>query len=243
MAPQSRPGGSVLIVDHDPSIRRLISAVLEHAGFRTVGVDDFESAEPMLKTSTFAAIVRDVNLAPAERHRSIQHLAATAPELLRRTVVTTTAASCAETSLAAGTVFAIVGKPFDIDNLIRTVSACARASRQADRRGARRAVSSRQARSESETEGAVNLDSLRRFAMTLPNLQHLLSVPVGGQPEAALRAEMRRTLGELAAALRQAARGEASTRSAAVFHAASSMAAELAAPALARPLLARGRGH
>lgn len=244
MATDARPGGSVLIIDSDAVLRRLIAAVLEHAGFSTVAVNDLESATPMLKTSTFAAIVRDLNLAPAERRRSMQQFTATEPELLRRTVVTTTAQMGAETLIAAGTVFAILGKPFDIANLVTTVRACAHGSRDADRRGVRRIASSHQSRSESETEGAAKLDSLQRFAMSAPGLQHLLSVPLGGHREAALRTAMRRTLGELAATLRHAARVEASRRRAAAFREASTEAAELAGvTAFANPVVARGRGH
>jgi DNA-binding NtrC family response regulator len=222
MAPHSGSGGSVLIIDADAGIRRLIAAVLEHAGFRTVGVKDLQSAAAMLKTSTFAAIVRDLNLAPAERRRSLQQLAATEPELLRRTVVMTTAPSRAETALAAGTVFAIVGKPFDIENLLNVVRACARGSREA----------------------SVKLESLRQFARSVPSLQQLLSNPVCSQREAALRAEMRRTLRALAATLTEAAHEEASRPRAAVFRAALAVATQLASvPAPGTTLAERGRDH
>lgn len=110
MTANSRTGGSVLVVDFDPGIRRLVAAVLEHAGFRTTGVPDLQSAAAKLKTSAYSVIVRDLNLAPGERRRSLQQLTATPPELLRRTVVLTTAPSRAETALGSGTVFAIVGR-------------------------------------------------------------------------------------------------------------------------------------
>lgn len=242
MAPDTRSGGSVLIIDSDAGIRRLIAAVLEHAGFRTAGVADVQSAAAKLKTSSFSVIVRDLNLAPAERRRSLQQLAATAPELLRRTVVTTTAPARAETALTAGTVFAIVSKPFDIDNLVTAVQECARASREADRRGETRMSSARQP--DPDAVVPLKLDSLQRFALSVPNLQHLLSDPVGGQREAVLRAEMRRTLGTLAATLSEAAHVEGSGTRAAVLRAASTVATRLAtAPARARAIAPVGRDH
>jgi DNA-binding response OmpR family regulator len=242
MASDTRSGGTVLIVDTDPGIRRLITAVLEHAGFRTVVVDDVQSAAAKLKTSTFSVIVRDLNLAPAERRRTLQQLAATAPELLRRTVVMTTAPSRAETALAAGTVFAIVSKPFDLETLLNAVRECARASREADRRAATRTASSRQ--SEGDKAASLKLDPLQRFAMSVPSLQHLLSDPVGGQREAALRAEMRRTLGTLADTLTEAAHVEGGGTRAAVLRAASTVATRLATvPAHLSAVAPYGRDH
>jgi DNA-binding NtrC family response regulator len=224
MAPDSR-GGSVLIIDPDAGIRRLIGGVLEHAGFRTVGVDDLQSAATMLQTSTFAVIVRDLNLTPAARRRSLQQLAATAPEMLRRTVVVTTAPARAETVLAAGAVFAIVGKPFDIENLVSAVRACARGS-------------------EPEIEASVKLDSLQRFVRSVPNLQRVLSVPVSCQREAVIRSEMRRTLGVLSATLLEAAQVEASGTRAAVLRAASTVASRLSTvPAPGTAIAASGRDH
>jgi DNA-binding response OmpR family regulator len=192
----------------------VIAAVLGHAGFRTVAVDDVQSAAPLLKTSTFAAIVRDVNLAPPVRRRSMQDLAATAPELLRRTVVITTAPSRAETARITDTVFAIVSKPFDIDTLVSAVRACARVPEPR--------------RSERVTDPSVRLESLQRFVKTVPSLHRLLSVPVTSDREAELRAAMRRTLGTLAAMLADATHVEASSTRAAVYRAASTVAGRLA---------------
>jgi DNA-binding response OmpR family regulator len=245
MAPQTDPRASVLIVDADAAIRRLLGAVLEHAGFRTVAADDLDDAAALLETATFAVILRDLNLAPAESGRSLQQLTATAPELLRRTIVMTTAAARAETAVRAGSVFAIVSKPFDVENLVSVVRACARSSREADRRGTWRTASSRQPGSEPEPEvPVVKLESLQRFARSVPSLERLLSVPVTCQREAALRAEMRRTLGALAATLTEAAHAEASRTRASVFRAASTMATRLATvPAPESAIAARGRDH
>ncbi len=199
----------------------------------------------MLDMSTFAVIVRDLNLSTAERRRTLQQFSTTSPELLRRTIVMTTAPARAETVVAPGTVFAIVRKPFDIDELVDAVRACARGSREADRATARPTPSPRRSReSEPQTDASVKLDSLQRFVMSVPILQHLLSVPVGGQQEAALRAEMRRTLGALATTLTEASHVEASRSRAAVFRAASMVAGRLATvPPAGTVVAASGRDH
>lgn len=228
MAPDSHHGTSVLIVDPDPGIRSMIETVLKHAGFRAVPADDLDTAAATLDLSSFAVIVCDLNLAPAARRRALQRLTATEPELLRRTIVMTTASGRATTSIRPGTVFAIVGKPFDIEHLVNTVQACARGSRDVSR-----------------PVQQPRLESLRRFVNAVPALKHVLSAPVSCQREAVLRAEMRRTLGVLSATLLEAAHGEASGTRAAVLRGASTVAARLAqAPAPASANAAgTGRDH
>lgn len=81
------------------------------------------------------------------------------------------------------------------------------------------------------SETPVSMESLLRFATSVVSLQRMLSVPATTPREAALHAEMRRTLGALSATLDEAARVEASRRRAALFRVASTVAAQLAIPA------------
>ena len=192
MAAESR-SVSVLIVDGDLAIRRMIAAILEQAGFRAYTEDDGRRE--------YAVIVRDVNLTPGKRDDALQQLAATAPEVLRRTIVLTTAPARAAKTIRG--VFAIIGKPFDLDDLVDAVTRCAGTP--------------------------LKLDAVRRFVSSAPSLQRVLSVPATCEREAILRAEMRRTIGELSATLGEAAQIEASNQRAAVFRGASIVAARLAA--------------
>lgn len=248
MTPESHPRATVLIVEADDGIRQLIGTVLEHAGFRTAAADDVDSAAPLLETSKFEVILRDLNLAPGQRRRSLQQLAATPPELLRRTVVMTTAPVPAATALRDRAVFAIVGKPFDLQSLVNAVSECARGSLEPERGGGGGTPSSRRPRrsrrNEPEGDSSIRIESLQRFVSSVRSLRHLLSVPVRSEREAALRAEMRRTLGLLSATLLDAARVESGRTRAAVFHAASTVAARLAAvPMSAGESAPAGRDH
>lgn len=63
MRADSQPGRSILIVDPDQSIRTLLETVLARAGFRTASADELDERE----ASRFAAILRDLNLAPSAR--------------------------------------------------------------------------------------------------------------------------------------------------------------------------------
>ena len=79
-----------------------------------------------------------------------------------------------------------------------------------------------------DSEPPVKMESLRRFVASVVSLQRMLSVPVTSPTEAALRAELRRTLGALSATLDEAAYVETSRGRVALFRAASIAAAKLA---------------
>lgn len=209
---------SVLIIEADDTIRRMIAVTLEHAGFRTSSVKDGETTGG----PEHAVIVRDVNLRPAGRERALEELAATPPDVLRRTIVTTTASPRAAKAIGAGRVFAVLCKPFDLEELVSVVSRCANISRPAAR-----AVRGRKG-GEPEAGPAMEMESVRQFVSNVPRLQQVLSVPVTSAAEAALHAEMRRTIGALSVTLDKAARAETSRTRVAVFRAASKVAARLA---------------
>lgn len=218
MVKQSSGTDSVLVIDGDRSHRRLIATVLEHAGFQVTAVEDTSSAAEF----QYAAIVRELSLAPAHRERALASLLSTDAEVLRRTVITTTTVTRALWTIGPNRVFAVVSKPFDIDAFVEAVGRCARESR--------------------DRVPAVNIEAVRRFVSTAPSLQRLLSAPVHSGPEAALRAEMRHTIGDLSVGLDDAARVEASPTRAAVLRAASTVAAQLAMQP-ARERLSTQRDH
>lgn len=200
---------SVLVIDGDRSHRRLISTVLEHAGFQVTAVEDASSTAEF----KYAAVVRELNLAPAHRDRALESLLSTDAEVLRRTVITTTAVTRALKLIGSNRVFAVVSKPFDIDEFVDAVARCVRDSGE---------------RVPADRQVPVNIEAVRRFVSTAPRLQRLLSAPIRSGPEAALRAEMRHTIGDLSVGLDDAARVEASPTRAAVLRAASTVAAQLA---------------
>ncbi|HYH05985.1 MAG TPA: response regulator [Thermoanaerobaculia bacterium] len=146
--------GSVLIIDADHAIGSMIASLLARAGFDTRVVRDIEAAVPLLESVRFDVIVRDLNLAPAARSQSLQQLEATAPELLRRTIIATTARNSALQSSATTTVFAILGKPFNVDELVTLVTACANNS---PNEGA-----------EPRGRGSLELETLQRFVPPRP---------------------------------------------------------------------------
>ena len=211
---------TVLIVEPDQPSGQMIQAVLRRAGFRTLLAEDAESAEAMLAQTHVDAIVRDVNLAPTERARSLQRLAATPPALLRRTVVATTDAHPLPELAGGREVFAVIRKPFDIERLVRVVADCVRAARAEKRRP------------------AADRHAVERFVACAADLRRVLAAPTPSDRELLLRSQMRRAISELSAAFSAAAEAEKGA-GAAALHVASGVAAELAARPAARPR----RGH
>ena len=185
----------VLVIDSDRAHRQLIATVLVRAGFQVNAVEDATAATDLLQQFAYCAVVRELNLAQAHRDRSMQQLLSTAPEILRRTVITTTTAARTMKMIGPDRVFAVVSKPFEIHELVNVVSRCAGESVSPD--GA-------------DGEARVKLDTVRRFVREVPTLRRLLGAPVGSVREAALRTEMRRTIGALSVVLDRAARIEAS---------------------------------
>jgi DNA-binding response OmpR family regulator len=235
------PEETVLIADGDPAVRGMIAAALQHAGFAVRVVED---AIPLLRESSYMVIVHDLDLAPPRREHSLRQLAAIPAALLLRTVVTTTAPAAAAKAIGGKKVFAVISKPFDLQELVATVTQCARRSREEDGGGKRRPRSSRTPKAaDPDADPIARLASLEHFISTVPSLQRMLSRPVTSRREAALRSEMRRSVGTLSAVLGEAAREETSHTLAAVFRAASDVAAQLAAQSMHAAHDARASRH
>ena len=81
---------------------------------------------------------------------------------------------------------------------------------------------------EKDPDSPMQLESVRRFVISVPSLREVLSIPVTSPAEAALREEMCRTIDALSITLNEAARVETSLAHVAVFRAASKVAARLA---------------
>jgi DNA-binding NtrC family response regulator len=115
----------VLVIDVDPGHRRLIAMVLERAGFKVTAVPDAATATDLLEEFAYCAVVRDLDFALARRERALEQLLSTPREILRRTVITTTAAARALNMIGPDKVFAVIGKPFQVAELVDAVHGCA----------------------------------------------------------------------------------------------------------------------
>lgn len=202
MSKISSKATSVLIVERDDRIRLLMSTVLRHADCRTRVAADTGVADDLLAIDHFDVVVRD---------RAMQTDELLAADVLRRTILTTTHSSDLDRSDA----YAVILKPFDIEEFVHVVVECAQPVRDDSR--------------------SVDMSAVDRFMRSIPDLRRTLATAAPSQRELLLRGEMRRTILALSSAFRQAGEIESNSQRAAAYGAASLLAAELAGPRRAQP--------
>ena len=133
-------GPSVLVVEDDEPLRAMMTAVLNRAGFSPECIRDGKAAMAALEQRSYEVIVLDLMMPVMDGFDVMSRLRETHPELLRRVVIATGVAESVLRRFDESTVFALLRKPFDIEELVETLWACAGQTRPARRR-ARREVS------------------------------------------------------------------------------------------------------
>jgi two-component system, NtrC family, response regulator PilR len=114
----------VLVADDEDSIRLLVTRMLDRAGFAVTEARDGQDAIELLTAHEFDAIVLDLMMPRVDGFGVVEHLIDRKPRMMEKTVVMTafprTAAKERLHHLCC-----IVSKPFEMDELIRLVRACA----------------------------------------------------------------------------------------------------------------------
>jgi DNA-binding NtrC family response regulator len=125
----------VLLLEPDAGIRELVTTVLTRAGYNVTGTSGGEEAVQERQSHRFEALIIDVSiygsvLEPGS-HRGLgflHFLQQTHPGALQKVIVTS-ALPEPELQRTLPRVYRVIRKPFDIDDLIEAVTACANASR------------------------------------------------------------------------------------------------------------------
>lgn len=115
--------GTVLIIDDNDAIRRLVSKILEREGIEVEESPDGQDALVKLEVGAYDAIILDLMMPLATGFEVIETLRMTRPDLLPKVIVMTAAMSKLDSTDLEG-VGAIVSKPFEIDNLLSTIRKC-----------------------------------------------------------------------------------------------------------------------
>jgi len=212
MNPESLRLRTVLIIDPDHSIRTLIEVLLRHAGFGTHCAGDGADGIS-LSGGDFDVIIRDVNLAPANRDLALRELEQTPSEVLQRTVVTTTGPAALLHTVRCEPPFAVVQKPFEIESFVRTIQQCAR------RKSVRLRPRARSPRTSADDDRGrgVDLKAVERFVQSIPALRALVTGLGWTSDELQLCGEIRRAALELSTMLDAAALTESDASRAAVL--------------------------
>jgi len=118
---------SVLLVEDDESIAIVITAALEAEGFEVSRCDSIAERDRLLASGPFAALVTDVMLTDGDGIETLDRVQAAFPAL---PVIILSAQNTLDTAVRASDTgaFEYFPKPFDIDELVRTVRQAAGAS-------------------------------------------------------------------------------------------------------------------
>lgn len=116
----------LLLLDDDPSMQRLMAALLRGDGHRVDVVSEAAQAIEQLGRNDYDALVLDV-MTPTEGGLTvIRHLRTAKPALMKK-VVLVTASPDSVLKGVSGEVFGIVRKPFEAADLTATIrKACGR---------------------------------------------------------------------------------------------------------------------
>ena len=111
---------TVLLVEDDPSISIVITAALEAEGFAVSRCDSIADRDRLLANQTFEALVTDVMLTDGDGIETIGRVRELAPDM---PVIILSAQNTLDTAVRASDTgaFEYFPKPFDIDELARTV--------------------------------------------------------------------------------------------------------------------------
>ena len=116
---------SILIVEDDSSIRRLVRTVLLRQGYKVDMAADGLEAISKLGLADYDVIILDLMMPNLDGFSFMTAMAHNAPEHLKRVIVTSAASPSLINEKLKGIPFDLLPKPFDIEELISRVRGCA----------------------------------------------------------------------------------------------------------------------
>lgn len=121
----------VLVVEDDSAIRRLVKSVLGREGYRVEMAEDGVEAVLKLGVSDYDVIVLDLMMPNLDGFALIETLSQHDPDRLRKIIVTSAASPAVIKARMKGNPFAVLPKPFNIEDLIERARACIEAQDRA----------------------------------------------------------------------------------------------------------------
>jgi CheY-like chemotaxis protein len=115
---------SILVVEDDPSIRRLVKMVLQREGYHVETAADGAEAVMKLELSGYDCIILDLMMPNLDGFSFMNTMAESDPELIKSIIVTSAASPGVIKERMRGTPFAVLLKPFDIQQLAEQVHMC-----------------------------------------------------------------------------------------------------------------------
>jgi CheY-like chemotaxis protein len=117
--------GRVLVVDDDPGIRLLLVTFLRRRGFQLLEARNGREALAEMRTGKADLVVMDLMM-PEVSGWDVLRTRAADPSLLQIPMIVITANNIRDVTadMIDKRVFAVLGKPFDLDALLTTVTTC-----------------------------------------------------------------------------------------------------------------------
>jgi DNA-binding response OmpR family regulator len=115
---------SILIVEDDSSIRRLVRTVLLRQGYQVEIAADGLEAIAKLGLADYDVIILDLMMPNLDGFSFMTAMARDTPERLKHVIITSAASPAVINEKLKGIVFDLLPKPFDINELISRVRAC-----------------------------------------------------------------------------------------------------------------------
>lgn len=198
---------SILVIEDDEALRVLFRALLKRAGMAVECVTNGEEGLSRLAARSYDAIVLDLMMPVCSGFDVLRQFAATSPELLRKTIVTTGVNERLLGEIDRGSVYAVIRKPFDIDDLSETILKCVEqpAAQRPPTRSRRRALATPEPIDPEGDLSSLYAAANERFAARVPELRRLMKRAVDTPEELMVRAELRRVVSELGSVFQQVA--------------------------------------
>ena len=114
----------ILVVEDDLSIRRLLLTVLQREGFRVETASDGIEAVLKLGLCDYDVIVLDLMMPNLDGFAFIDSMREHDPGRLDRIIVTSAASPAIIRERLHGKPFAVVPKPFDLEELVARIREC-----------------------------------------------------------------------------------------------------------------------
>ena len=111
----------VLIVDDDPSIRRLLTTLAKREGIQADSAADGGEAIALLRTHSYAIVLLDLMMPRVDGHGVLQFLERERQAPSPWVIVMTAAVQTAVETIQSRPVYRVLPKPFDIRDLIQHV--------------------------------------------------------------------------------------------------------------------------
>jgi two-component system nitrogen regulation response regulator GlnG len=114
----------VIVVDDDAGLRALFIAILERKGFTVDVAPDGRAAYDQISRNAYSVILLDLMMPDVNGFELLERLARECPSLLPRVIVMTGATRRVVQTLDTTSIWGLIRKPFDIDDLVNAVIEC-----------------------------------------------------------------------------------------------------------------------